>query len=726
MMIADYFASFKINIDKSSVAQVDKTLDVLEAKIAAFGARANKGISLKLSTFEVNQRALNLAIGTALDIASTRNTLEISRFHIDQTYLNTALVRAMTEATRLASESSMLRPRVSAVHGTPGAVSEGSRVRAAAVGGGLIGRGVSGLYGPALALGLGGYGLSELNKRNQEVVAAQLQSQAVISGNAEHLGITGEQATEQGKQSFDWLRKQANRIGFNYLDASGDYNNLLSNLIGSGGTVAQGQNIFKGFAEYGRVNKLTPARQKLVFNALSQIAGKDKLQAEELTKQLGNSLPGAKDIFAQAYQQQLKETGKGKGDLTGSAAIIALEKAMKGGEVRGNILNYAANIASQKSEAGLGKAQQASQAEQAKYQNSVNDLAVIASDAGVEEGFARIFRTLNAGLTESGDLVKNLAEGFNDVTKWADDLLLFPQSFVRALQGRDSLVADWLGLDKAEGLISDWTTIKTIWDQLTGGPKPDWLPTLQATSKELAEVLKQGAEFAKWLKALKDSSATGQQDASFATQPITASWQALGRLGSGISSGIDAAKVRGSAVYDDPSSPYYHDPARYDSDMAAGINRYKDLSSLQNTGIDDTEQFQKDAEEARLRDKKSAEFIKSVYPKPEWLKLQQPSSNMGVFDNYENVTPSGQQFQDLSQYNPQSPAEIEDYNKTLALSQAETAASSKTVNNFDININVDATLAGVEIEAQAQAAASAFSTALKGAFDQAQVNWPTK
>jgi hypothetical protein len=344
------------------------------------------------------------------------------------------------------------------------------------------------LLGPAIALGLGGYGLSALNRRNQEVVAAQLQTQAVITGN----GGTA----EQGVQSFDWLRNTANRVGFNYLQASGDFNVLTSNLLGAGGTVAQSQNIFKGFAEYGRVNKLSPAKQKLVFNALSQIAGKDKLQAEELTKQLGNSLPGAKNIFAQAWQQK---TG---GKLTGSEAIIALEAAMKKGQVRGDILNYAADIASQKAQPGLAKASQASQAEQGRYQNAVSDMAIVASNAGVEEGFARIFRTLTAGLSESGDLVRALSEGFNDATKWADDLLLFPQSFVRALEGKDSLVADWLGVGKTSQLVQDWKEVKGLWEQINAIKPSDlfgnFLPTIEATAREIAGIISAVSAFKQW------------------------------------------------------------------------------------------------------------------------------------------------------------------------------------------------------------------------------------
>lgn len=560
MEVARYTIGTSIVFPQSEMARFDAQLRILESKMKTSGEKMKMFFNLNLSKFSVNQSAMNRVLGTALDVASATTVFRIERFVVDQSRLNMALGGAMARASAVAT-----------VRTSGGA---GTATKAAATGG-MIGGGLSRFYGPAIALGLGGYGLGALNRRNQEVVAAQLQTQAVSLAN----GGTA----QQGEESFNWLRNQANRVGLNYLDASSDFNVLTSNLLGSGGTVAQSRNIFKGFAEYGRVNKLSPARQKLVFNALSQIAGKDKLQAEELTKQLGNSLPGAKDIFAQAYQQQ---TG---GNLKGSAAIIALEAAMKAGTVRGNILDVAATIASQRAAPGLSKASQASQAEQARYQNAVSDTAILASNSGVEEGFARIFRTLTAGLSESNGLVRTLAEGFNEATKWADDLLLFPQSFVRALEGKDSLVADWLGIDKSSQLVKDWQDIKTLWEQMSAlNPTKlfgDFLPTLEATTKELAAILNAIAEFQRWRSSNVPTENTNRSDtekASIFGIEYTSPAAIVGDLVNNTMAGFGRARDRGRAVYDDPNSFFYQNPALYDEnqknmamDQAAAGNDYQ-------------------------------------------------------------------------------------------------------------------------------------------------------
>lgn len=272
MNVADYFASFRIKIDKASVKKVDTTLDRIENKLKLTGK--NSKIKLNITGFTIDQSALRLALGTSLDAASNQVPFEISKFVVNDRNLLAALLRA---ARRLPP----LPPGPNPPPGPlppPGPHPPDSRIRRDAMGGGLIGGGLSRVYGPALALGLGGYGLSQLNQRNQQVVSAQLQSSAVV----QQAGGTA----EQGAESFQYLRKEADRIGFNYLEASGDYNKLISGLTGSGVGLKDSQKVFSGFAELARVNKLDKTTQNRLFRALSQVAGKGKLQSEELKNRL--------------------------------------------------------------------------------------------------------------------------------------------------------------------------------------------------------------------------------------------------------------------------------------------------------------------------------------------------------------------------------------------------------------------------------------------------------
>lgn len=437
--ITTYFGELGFGVNAKSVRKVDSALKSMEKKIKAFGKNMSSSMAINLVKFNVNQKALNFAMGNALDIASKQTVFQVSRFNVDQAQLNRALSSAMLQASKSVARMN-IRPNVTpsankrAVEGSLRGPS-GRHVVAGGVAGGIAG-GLSRLYGPALALGLGGYGLGALNTRNQQIVSAQLQTSAVAQQ-----ALGAKYTPEQGTASFDWLKKQADRIGFNYLDAAADYNKLTSGLTGAGMSLSQSQDVFKGFAELSRVQKLDRTTQNRVYRALSQIAGKGKLQGDELTNQLAEALPGAVDLFAEAYQNQLKAQGRG-GGKTGQEAISELYAAMKKGLVKGDILTYAGTLASQRAAPGLTAAGEASQAQQARYQNTINNLASVASNSGVESGFARLFMALNNGLKESGPLVESLAKGFDNVSKYVSFTLLSVQSLQRLFQGRDSYLGD--------------------------------------------------------------------------------------------------------------------------------------------------------------------------------------------------------------------------------------------------------------------------------------------
>ena len=767
MRVADYFASFRLEIDKNSVKQVDKAIDGLEAKLKGLGGKNSK-LKFNISGFDVDQKALALSMGNALDIVSKQVTFEVSKFSVNLGALGRAMSTAAgaVQVTNPPSASGTSAPRKQSAEQARralvrnaewdrqeairretadrrfqlqqrklnlqearlansglglGSANDGTiRPRHIAAAGGIAG-GLSRVYGPALALGLGGYGLSQLNQRNQEVVSAQLQSSAVV----QQAGGTA----EQGAESFQYLRSEGQRIGFNYLDASQDYNKLISGLTGSGVGLKESQKVFSGFAELARVNKLDKTTQNRLFRALSQVAGKGKLQSEELTGQIAEALPGGTALFAAAYQKQIG------GNKTGAEAIQQLLADMKKGKVTSDILTYAGAAASERANAGgaLGtasQASQASQAEQARYQNTVNDLAVVASNAGVEEGFARIFRTLNAGLSESNGLVEGLAEGFNEATKWADDLLLWPQSFVRALEGRDSLVADWLGKDDTAELISDWKQIKALWADINSISSPSWLPTLEATSKELKSLLDAIAR----LQGTKDQ-AKGIIQEEYNKDPST--WGNIKGVAKAnwftFKNTIDAINPvnldQASANFDywlgntnSPVLPLKDTPSQFDGPESERQFALDSAAAAQEDGVRARMSMSLDRSSGRfgLGQLFSTEESTGIYPS--YGKGYKPQTYQApMFDPI--TTDSGEK----SVWQPQTPSDIASQSREAAMAQAEASITNNNITNqFDVSINVDATLAGIEVEKQAQAMAEAFSTSLTGAFEQAQVNFPKK
>lgn len=423
-------------------------------------------------------------------------------------------------------------------------------------------------------------------------------------------------------------------------------------------------------------------------------------------------MPGGVSLFAEAYRRQ--SGGKDLG-VNDSSTIKELLKAMKDRKVRGDILTFAAEVAAERAAPGKEAASKASQAEQARYQNAVTDLAVIASQAGVEEGFARIFRTLNGGLKESGDLVRFLSEGFNEATMFADDLLLWPQSFMRALEGRDSLVADWLGADRTKELIEDWKSVKELWGQISAIEPNDlfgteFLPTLQATTREMAAILAQLAAFRKWTDEAKGLGYKDAEDVDWKTRPISWGLQNIGRLINGVDSGLEARKTRGRAVYEDPTSPYYQDPERYDSDMALGINRNQDLSSMQFPTRQDELQFE--------ADKKQVSIDEYSY------------RNQGTLPLFPlQMDVAGSAKDELARNNPFSDALKSSSDDAKFSAMTGGTVNSNNTNNNTVTVNVNVTNpegTSATDERQVQVLARAVADEIVKSMEQTQDQFPAK
>lgn len=267
--IAQFWADLGVRVQPNEIRKVDNLFTRITSLFNRLKKQQQQFKFDFADSMSVDQVKMRRVLQRNFDQVSKTTFFELRNFRIDQAHLTSQLRAAMERA----SATTRFRPRVD----ERGVRSEGGGGRHARVGlsaglGAAGGLSLGRLYGTAATVALGGYGLSALNQRNQQVQAAELTTQAVVqqAGGTE----------EQGQAANRWLKSQADRVGFNWLEASNDYNNVISGITGAGGTVAQGQNIFKGFSEYGRVNHIDTERQKRVFRALSQIAGKNQLMSK--------------------------------------------------------------------------------------------------------------------------------------------------------------------------------------------------------------------------------------------------------------------------------------------------------------------------------------------------------------------------------------------------------------------------------------------------------------
>jgi hypothetical protein len=536
--IAKYVVGVGFNFPRAEMDKLDKILKDTEKKLSAF----------TVSKFKVDKAALKEVLSFAFEMASRQISFNISRFSVDKAALHNALARASSGANvniggaaqsygggfgipglsqaewrqrekekrdewnskrRVMHEEAAIRREEGNVrreharemqelrNSHRGATGPRStpRGRGHSAGGMSFIGGASAALVPIMALAAGGYGLHALNKRNQAVQSAELTAEAVASSNGLSQGA--------GAENFEWLKGLARKTGFSYMENAQNYNSFMANSLGMGETTQQSQKMFKGIAEYSRVMHVDKYHQKLIFNAFDRMLGKGKVGSMELTKELGSYLPGAKSIFAQAWQEK---TG---GKLTGQEAIEALTVAMKAGKVISkDVVPIATRIMEERAAPTIEHASHTPQSEQANMDNSINDLAVIANKSGVEEGFARIFNTISTGLDESGGLVVKLSEGFNEATIEASKLLLFPQSFARALDGRDSQVADWLGAKQTAELQTDWAEISSSLKEIWALGTPNWLPSLKDVAQGMKDGIGVGALISR--KARETSSAMGE------------------------------------------------------------------------------------------------------------------------------------------------------------------------------------------------------------------------
>lgn len=303
--VAEFYSTFGVNVRTRDLKKVDRYLSLVERRLNRFQQKAVKGLSLNFNRFNFNRNALRTSLTTALERASKSVVFEVSRFAVNDRNLRRALVRSVRRVGSAANQtgahgtgqvrdryagraaygalgerivtqrdlSQVLRrgsvsgsqyyrePRPYGPRYSSGIMGDGRNLLYAGGGAGLIARQGIG----AVPLIGGAYGLSRLNRAHQEIFVAPLTTQAVVQaqGYDEQAGI----------DTFGWLKGQAREIGFSYMDAAPDFNQILSNALGAGLNIEGTQDIFKGFNEYQTAMGITPYRRKLINNAMSQMLG---------------------------------------------------------------------------------------------------------------------------------------------------------------------------------------------------------------------------------------------------------------------------------------------------------------------------------------------------------------------------------------------------------------------------------------------------------------------
>lgn len=108
-------------------------------------------------------------------------------------------------------------------------------------------------------------------------------------------------------ESYAFVRAESDRLGISLPKSAREFSKLAAAAKNSALEGAGVREIFSGAAEAVTTLRLSSDDAAGVFRALSQVISKGKVQAEELRLQLGDRIPGAVRIMAQALNVTTKE-----------------------------------------------------------------------------------------------------------------------------------------------------------------------------------------------------------------------------------------------------------------------------------------------------------------------------------------------------------------------------------------------------------------------------------
>lgn len=195
------------------------------------------------------------------------------------------------------------------------------------------------------------------------------------------LGVVFEQNGTKVRTEMDWLMAQASRLGIQFGTLSDQYSKFAVAADAAGFSTGETRDVFMALAEAGRVNKLSLEDMNGAFLALTQMISKGKISSEELRQQLGERLPGAMNIMADALDVTTGELYK----MLEQGEVLADSKTM---------LKFADEL-NRRFGPQLASSLQSTSAEIGKFWNNVFQAQLQVANGGFIEGFNNMLAEMN-------------------------------------------------------------------------------------------------------------------------------------------------------------------------------------------------------------------------------------------------------------------------------------------------------------------------------------------
>ena len=171
----------------------------------------------------------------------------------------------------------------------------------------LLGAGLGAFFGPQGAFAGAAIGAQVAQLRKAAMGAAEY-SQTIA-----RLNIALESVV---KNSDDFARAQqiinnvSTQLNVPILEATQNFTRLTAAVVGAGGNVSDSEIVFRGITSAIKATGGSAEDVQGALIAMSQVFSKGKVSAEELQGQLGERLPGAVTLFAEATGRTLPQLAK--------------------------------------------------------------------------------------------------------------------------------------------------------------------------------------------------------------------------------------------------------------------------------------------------------------------------------------------------------------------------------------------------------------------------------
>lgn len=250
------------------------------------------------------------------------------------------------------------------------------------------------------------------------------------------------------ERQFNELRKRSNELGVNFLTTADSFKTFNTAAQFAGLTVGQTEKIFNSFLTASAAMKLSNDELSGAMRAVQQMFSKGTVQAEELRGQLGERLPGAFSMSAQAMGVTTKQLGK----MLENGEVLATDLVPKLAEALQNKFGPAAIEASYSATAQFNR-----------FTNAVDTLKAALGQSGLVSVLAGVATKIVEFIKDASfaDWVANTLIGFaaffdkvQDVVSRFGDIRNGIKSVYESLRSMYNAVNDFTGGMLAEmGLL---------------------------------------------------------------------------------------------------------------------------------------------------------------------------------------------------------------------------------------------------------------------------------